>query len=151
MISLVSYEVKRCFFVLAGGLGDTSSFTNAGTSLEKVFKGLRVTAPEQGSSCGFGAKNWETLRTFSVFSKLSHLMGFLVSAYMLGSFQYSCKQLFYCRSIHGQITKIFGCQKRHHAWIDVHGEGQRSKECTDTQDNENDMRREKCRKRQFLR
>ena len=74
----------------------------------------------------------------------------LVSSYILHGFQYSHKQLFYRRSILGQITKISGCQRHGHAWIDVHREGQRREECTNAQDNENGTKRENCRKRQFL-
>jgi hypothetical protein len=43
-------------------------------------------------------------------------------------------------SILGQIAKIFEGQTRRHAWIDIHGEGQRREECTNTQDNKNEMR-----------
>jgi hypothetical protein len=38
--SLVSYEVNRCFLVPMVGFGETSSFTNAGASLEMALKGL---------------------------------------------------------------------------------------------------------------
>jgi len=37
-------------------LGETSSLTHAGASLERAFKGWRVTATERGRGWGVGAK-----------------------------------------------------------------------------------------------
>jgi hypothetical protein len=58
--------------------------------------------------------------------------GNLVSSYMLNGFQNSRKQLLHRSIILGQITKIFRCKKRCHAWIDVHGK-RREERCTDAE------------------
>ena len=76
---LGSYEVRRCFFVPMRGFGGTSSFTNAGTSLEIALKGLWMASLVRGRGCGFGAKNWEALRIFSFSSKLFCLMASWIS------------------------------------------------------------------------
>jgi len=63
------------------GLGETSSLTNAGASLEMALKGWRVTATERGRGCGFGAKNCDALATFSLSSRLSRLMALMDNSF----------------------------------------------------------------------
>jgi hypothetical protein len=70
MTSLVSQDVKRCFFVPTS-FGD-SLLTNTGASLEVVLKRLHVRSLVQVRGWGFGAKNWDAFLMFSFSSKLLH-------------------------------------------------------------------------------